>query len=283
MATEFKNILIPVDFSINTEIAVKKAIELAKGNDTIVHLLHVVPAIFSVLPVETFFPDDSFRNNNEVDRAGRKLVQWKNSIIEMFPDICIEIHLMKGYFIQQQITRLAKRIHPQLIIVGKHHHHNWFNFLNTVSPNKLAKITHCPVLIVRTGMLNGKIRSIVFPVQTFVPAQKIDMLITLATRYRAKVFLVILVNPSNEAPTPLYNAFIDTYRLLTTSINRPVDYEMVAETNVVKASIDFAESIKADMVLISPEPESRISLLTETQVSEVVKNQSRKNALHVLH
>ena len=40
MRASVRNILIPVDLSINTEVAVKKGLELAHGRTTI-HLLHV--------------------------------------------------------------------------------------------------------------------------------------------------------------------------------------------------------------------------------------------------
>ncbi len=42
MAATFDKILIPVDFSLNTEIAVKKAVELVGSDATVIHLLHVV-------------------------------------------------------------------------------------------------------------------------------------------------------------------------------------------------------------------------------------------------
>ena len=40
MLNSFKNILIPVDFSVNTDVAIKKAMDLAEDH-TIIHLLHV--------------------------------------------------------------------------------------------------------------------------------------------------------------------------------------------------------------------------------------------------
>ena len=40
MLNSFKNILIPVDLAGNTDVAVKKGLELA-DKDTIIHLLHV--------------------------------------------------------------------------------------------------------------------------------------------------------------------------------------------------------------------------------------------------
>ena len=41
MPATFNKILIPVDFSFNTEIALKKAVGLAGAEETTIHLLHV--------------------------------------------------------------------------------------------------------------------------------------------------------------------------------------------------------------------------------------------------
>jgi len=37
----FRTILLPVDFEINTEMAVKKALELSDPGQTVIHLFHV--------------------------------------------------------------------------------------------------------------------------------------------------------------------------------------------------------------------------------------------------
>ncbi|MEP6747016.1 MAG: universal stress protein [Bacteroidota bacterium] len=262
MSIQFKNILIPVDFSVNTEIAVKKGLELIETNDSIIHLVHII-------------------TSGERETGYKKLNEWQASIQEKIPGLTVEIHLFKGLNVQHHIVTLAKKLLPQMIIIGKHNYHNWFSFLNTIDPDKLGRLTSCPVLTVKMGSLRNRVKSIVFPVKCFVPNRKIDMLITIARKYRARVYLVILVNPVNEQPTPLYTAFIDTYRLLKASLNCPVEHTMVTGNNLAKASLDFAHSINADMILVSPETETRISLLTGKQVNDVIKGDSKLEILSV--
>ena len=67
MSIFFKSILIPVDFSINTEVAIKKAVALAEVG-TAIHLLYVQNPILTVLPTR------SFKN------AYQKLNEWKDRI-----------------------------------------------------------------------------------------------------------------------------------------------------------------------------------------------------------
>lgn len=281
MSIQFKNILIPVDFSINTEIAVKKALGLIDSEDAVIHLVHVVRSFIPALGLHTYFADNILSDTSETEHATRRLREWQMSIMETMQDLIVHIHLFKGGTVQHHVAKLAKRIHPQLIIIGKHNYHNWFTFLNTIDPNKLGKLTNCPVLTVKVGSLNNRIRSIVFPVKCFVPNRKIDLLITLARKYRARVYLVILVDPANAKPTPLYNAFVDTYRLLKSSLRSPIEHKAVTGSNLAKATLDFAQSINADMILVSPDSETKISLLTGKQVNDVINGTSKLEVLSV--
>lgn len=281
MNIQFKNILIPVDFSINTEIAVKKALELIENKDAVIHLVHVITPAVPALHFQTYFPGSFVPNTSESEMVGKKMKKWQQYILENAPDLKVQCHVFKGHSILHHLVKLAKKLSPQLIVVGKHNYHNWFTFLNTIDPNKLGRLTSCPVLTVKMGSLHNKIKSIVFPVKCFVPNRKIDLLITIAKKYRARVYLVILVNPSTEEPTPLYTAFIDTYRLLRSSLNCPIEHRAVTGTNLAKASLDFAQSINADMILVSADVETKISLLTGQQVNDVIKGNSKLEVLSV--
>lgn len=264
----FKDILVPVDFSVNTEIAVKKALELIQDKEGTVHLLYVMSTIFS--------------GNDKEDTALKKMKEWKRSIQDIYPGIKVETYMRKAYSVQLEVSNIAKEIQPQLIIIGKHNYHNWLNFLNTIDPDKLAKSTNYPVLTAKLGSLHNKIKSIVFPVKTFVPNRKIELLIAIARIYRARIYLIILTDAEKNAePSPLCHAFVETYRLLKSSVTTPIEHKIVNGSNLAKAALDFAGSINADMILVSPDVEDKISLLTRQQVNDVVKGNSKLAVLSV--
>lgn len=195
--------------------------------------------------------------------------------------VSVCIHLVQGKDIQQQIVHLSKKIAPRLIIIGKHNYHNWFGFLNTVIPGLLARTTSCPVLTVKTGSLHNKIKSIVFPVQPIVNSRKIDLLVTLARKYRARIHLVIPAGGGNENESYLYREFIDTYRTLKASLNCPIEYTMVRGNNIARAALHFAELIKADMILVNPDAEQGLFKLRSQQVTDQVKGNSKLEVLSV--
>ncbi len=247
----FKNILIPVDFSINTEIAVKKGIELTE-EDGVIHLLHVAPLHFPVFGRISFFnghvPVSFDRYSSEA-----RLAQWTHAITASFPGLAVKSHVVRGGNVQREIARLAKKVGAAFIIIGKHNYHKWFNFLNTVFPNQLARSTGSAVLTLKTGSLHNRIRSIVMPVSNTgknVPAYKLDLVVQLARKYRARVYLVMLYYDAPEGTPNRYNGVINAFRMLRGSLNNPIEYKVVSGPTLSKASMEFAYKVNADLILL---------------------------------
>ena len=101
MQSGFKTILVPVDFSLNTEIAVKKALEVADLNEATIHLLHVLQE------------NNPLSKDNTVDWMGHtstleKLNQWKNTIEESFPQMQVCYWIQYGQ-VQSSIEKKSNR------------------------------------------------------------------------------------------------------------------------------------------------------------------------------
>src|ERR1700761_848943 len=111
MAATFDKILIPADFSLNTEIAVKKAVELVGSDETVLHLLHVV------------HPAKNAKNQFKVWVAERDLHQWKYTIQQSGPHIRVKVHILRGTSVRQTIIECAAMLNPDLIIIAKQKNH----------------------------------------------------------------------------------------------------------------------------------------------------------------
>src|ERR1700742_353385 len=92
---EFKNILIPVDFTVNTEIAIQKGIDLAMEAEAIIHLLHVAG------------PGRSASGKFEVRGAEENMARWKANIQAINPSMRVKRHVFKSSSIQYIIIECA--------------------------------------------------------------------------------------------------------------------------------------------------------------------------------
>lgn len=281
MSSSFKSILIPVDFSINTEVAVKQAIELACTNGSTIHLLHVTkPKSFWKV---TRFIDQFKSSPNEyyyTRKAMSKLEDWKYAIEESSPHCGVETYVRKG-IVCDKIREAAKEIKPQLIIIGKNNTDKYFSLFKSVCPNKLAKSTGYPVLTVMKETLHTKIKIIVVPVGSFIPQRKIDLVTELAKKYRAAIHLVtipdeIVIDASKKS------SFLETFRILKNSLTSPIEHHIMEGHNLPKAILEYAECVGADLILVNPGTETKISNLTGKHINDSLTESSKLRVLSIV-
>ena len=280
MLVLFKNILVPVDFSVNTEVAVKQAIELTDASGSSIHLLHVVKpkSTWSAIPVRKQ-PGSPLSENYFTKDIVIRLEEWKQAIEEAIPNSNVSTYIMEGT-VHDSIADAAKQIKPQLIIIGKKNNTSYFTFFSTVYPNGLAKSTDCPVLTAMQGSVNTKTKIIVVPVGSIIPKRKIELVVVFAEKYRAKIHLVAMQNKMGTGDIER-KVLLDTYRILKTGLPNPIEYHLLNSNNFPKATLGYAESIGADMIFVSPETETKISNFTGKHINDVLGSSSKLKILSV--
>ncbi|CAN5700565.1 hypothetical protein BH10BAC2_BH10BAC2_15080 [soil metagenome] len=279
MTTCFSNILIPVDFSINTEIAVQKSLWLAREDNITIQLLHVINATPQVGGLYMhgfpgFFPvtTSSFKT-----LIASRLEEIKHRILSAAANTEVAIHIAAQEPIQDAIIHFANKLQTDLIIVGKNKNHNWFPFLKTINSNEVSRKTNCAVLTVKPGGISNKIKSIVIPIGRIKPERKIQLLEAVTGNNRPKVHLVSIFKKAD--PDKWTGVFLDTYRTLSQHLHYPVAYEILTGNNTAKAIYAYARSVRADMLIINTNEESKISPISGMQTNDLIRPNSKLNVL----
>jgi nucleotide-binding universal stress UspA family protein len=270
MPATFDKILIPVDFSLNTEIAVKKAIEFVGSDETVIHLLHVL------------HPGKGPKNQFRLWIAERDLHQWKYTIQQSGPQIKVTVHILRGSSVRQAIIECASMLKPDLIIIGKQNtHRHWF-LSESVSPDIVAKRTNCPVLTVKPGSMDNRTRVIVLPIRDFLPERKLEWAVLLAKRFKAQVHLLAVGEEAGPKDGLVSQPFLKAYHHLREKLHHPVEYSAATRHNPAKAALSYAELIMADMILVNPQTESGISGFTGSRhISDLLTRDSKIQVLDV--
>jgi nucleotide-binding universal stress UspA family protein len=246
MTAAFNNILIPVDFSVNTEIAVRKALGIAGGEETNIHLLHVIK------------PGKSAMSKFNSWEAEKKMNQWKSLILENNPATTVQMHVQQGYPVQHLIIDFALEIKPDLIIIGKQNGRRRWSLMRSLLPDAIARKSNCPVLTVKPGSILSRTKVILIPIRHFFPERKLDLGILLAKKYRAQVHLLAVQGDGKLEQETLSPIFLKAYHQLREKLHHPIEYSSISKHNVVKATLDYAELIMADMILVNSDVESGI-------------------------
>ena len=280
MSSLFKSILIPVDFGSNTKVAVNQAIELACTSGSIINLLHVIrPKTFlSVIPVANQLRSPLLENYH-TKKVMSKLDELKNAIEKSVLYCKVNTYVTEGT-IYRNIQDAAKQIKPELIVIGKNSNHKYFSWSTSVCPNGLAKSTGYPVLTVMKNTDDTKIKLIVVPVGSFIPNRKIELVVELAKKYRAAIHLVTIPNEIDLKETK-GNSFLETYRILKTGLTSPIEHHILKGNNLPKAILEYAECIGADLILVNPGSETRISSLRDQHINDALKTSSKLKILSI--
>ncbi|MBL7764143.1 MAG: universal stress protein [Chitinophagaceae bacterium] len=273
----FNSILIPVDLSINTELAVKKGLELA-DKDTAIHLLHVQSNDFSFLSKKLkeiiHFNKHRLQVNTE-----KCLHEWKISIEDSFPLRAFTWNISADS-IQDAIIKKSMQLNVDLIIIGKHSSHNWFPFLNTVNPSQLAQSTGIPVLTAKPGSLHNKVKKVVVPVSAKSVYDKMEIIVALSKKFPIRVYLASMMGSRNE-PIGFYaSSLLELYRWVKTTIRCPVEYTVLKGGNKAKAILNYAEKINADILVLYPESETKIGWMN-SEISDVLPSSTKVEVLTI--
>lgn len=254
MNSEFSTILIPVDFTINTEVAVKRALSFAVPGTTTIHLLHVDSAPGSLSRVRRLLDPE---HHSDLPSPEKKIAQWKTTIEETRPDINVCCWISRGDDVQRAIIAKIKKLLPDLIIIGKRSNHTWLPFLKTVNPTTLINQNGAAVLTVKPGSLHHNIRTIVVPVAEHVPHQKMEVISMLGRKMKLKIHLVSFVKGDEIPPDFSAGPLLQMYQWLKNVQNCPVEYAVLHGSSKSKAFLAYAEKIGADMLLLQPEAETK--------------------------
>ncbi len=272
-------ILIPVDFYENTEAAFEQTVELANAGISCIHLLHIFKP-------NNIFPQKLNKNERyhykdyaSFEDAVKKLNEWKAAMEETMPGTTVKMHVERGN-VYDKIVETAKKIGPQVIIMTKKRKHNFFSLIKPICPDELSRSTNCPVLNVVKRSINTRMKTIVVPVRNFIPERKIAFLAVFAKIFRSKIILLGL-HKSNSDKEQVRKSLLDTYRILQTVMNNPIECHLLHHSHFPKAVLNFVKKVNADIIFVNPEVETKISSFNGRHINESLGPASSLNILYL--
>jgi universal stress protein A len=145
-AARIHTILVPTDFSPDSNRAFPMAAELARKSGATVVLLHVVPA---VLPAGLSQIGMVFEENKMARRAEQALGKLA---VDGFPsDVKVEPRLLRGGP-SYEITRAARELGAGLIVISTHGASALKSFFIGSTAEQVVRHADCPVLVVPPPM-----------------------------------------------------------------------------------------------------------------------------------
>ena len=244
--------MIPVDFTVNTEVAICQALEICDTKEVNIYLQHIYTPSIS---------DHSIIKKSVAKKrlvAEMKLREWERCIKGYLPLANIFYEVSQHVSIEKGIIEKALKILPDLIVIGKKSSHSRLPFLNTVVPATVLHKTKCAVLTVKPGSIHNKIKKIVVPVTDHIPDSKMNVIASLCQKDSISVFLVMFKSDNNIPEQFSSSSLLKLYQQLRTLVYCQVEYAILHGSNKPKAILSFAEKNNADILLLNSESETRV-------------------------
>jgi nucleotide-binding universal stress UspA family protein len=147
MAT-YSRILVPVDFSDSSQVAMSKACDLARDFDAEVHLLHVVEFVSAVHHPMTQLGPLHQQVLFQLKAAATEELQ-KLPPTEFGPKRVVRA--VRTGHPTSEIAAYAREKGMDLIVMGTHGRTGVSHFMLGSVAERVVRVAHCPVLVVPTG------------------------------------------------------------------------------------------------------------------------------------
>lgn len=276
MSVRFNTVLIPVDFTLNTEVAIAKTLGLIEGAGADIHLLHVhQPGL-----IARMMTDLTGGNASHAKKIQDKLSYLAQRISKVKPDMNVHCWIDEARPVEQAVAEKAMQLRADLVVIGKHSAGSFLPINRKVIPAMIASSTGIPVLTVKPGSLKNPIRTVVVPVGPKFPKKKLELLDVWRSRPGFAIRLVsCLSHDKNESYAK--ESLLNTFRLLQLNWPGPVQYDVLRGNNQAKALLKYCYKVNADMLIVYPGEETQAGIFPSRHISDLLSPDSRMQILAI--
>lgn len=242
-------IIVGIDFSKGSDCAIDLAIDLANKWENQVKLVYVMSTKY----------DSALMSDTEIEQKIAEVVSRHENKLLHGKLECIIRHGR----VYRELNAVAEEEDAWLIVVGSHgtsgYERNW------IGKNAYRTITEAtlPVLTIRENFnFNKALEKIVLPLDsTLETRQKVTQAIKFARAFNSEVFVLGLYSSELTDVRNIVKKYVDQTEKVLTSNGIRCSVSYMETENVTQTTLEFAESINADLIMIMAEQEKTMSNL----------------------
>lgn len=255
----FNKILIPVNFSSLSEIAIKKAMDTAlQCKSSELHLLSVVDSTATgyfitaetgmVLSLPSF---SEFELSLKARMAELEKTIINNSALKVTTAVLTgnRIQLINDYVIKHDID---------LVVIATENTSGFTEFIFGSDAQRITTQTICPVLTIQPYTLKRGMQKIILPVEDFYPESKLEYAIEMAQLFDAEIHLVCL---SQKINLTVYGTYSIVKSIEEKLEEKKIRYKIkvVEGTNITTEILEYSKTESIDLILVNPGEESKLT------------------------
>lgn len=221
-------ILVPIDFTEQSLMAIKQSYNLAKYTHSRIVLLHV----YSKAGEESY-------------EALTKLTKQT----EQESGVPCEFMNVKGD-IYAETDRVAEEINATIIIAGLESHMAFRNIIGN-SASRLIRKAPCPIITIRGKENRDGCENILLPLDLSNESrEKVDVSVQFAQYFGASIRILAIFSPSDAAYENKLMAYSHQVKQFIKSKGIACTNKSIASDHVAETVVEYANKIEADLIMI---------------------------------
>jgi len=265
-----KKIIVPVDFSIHSENALKTAALLAKKTNATIIALHM-------LDIQEVNLSESPSYQQEKAVFFLKLAEKKISefLQKGFLEDLEVVPLIKHYKIFSEVNQVAKEVNADLIVMGSHGVSGLKEFFMGSNTEKVIRFSEVPVFVVKKELKDTDFKDVVYATdfsEESIPAFK-NMLKTLDVFNAKKHILYVNLPNENFKTSPEMDSIAHEFLMKAEgNTDRLINVSFVCERSIEKGILNFSNAVGADLITTATHGRTGLSHIFSGSISEDLSN-----------
>ena len=265
-----KKILVPIDFSVQSEYAMKLASKIASNTEIEVFLLHMVEIPQGHVDMGSGSSFGVPQSMHYIQKIKEKILTIKAKFFSENSNIKYAIRFEAA---DEGILNFSKRTKPDLIVMGSKDLSIMDELLIGSIAKRVAKRSKIPILAVNKDPKDLDIKELVF-VSNFNEENRksFEVLLDFAKKFESKIHL-LNVNTLNKFKSTRkakekMAAFLQKYETPKHSIN------IYNDDSIEKGVVNFSNEVDADLIALSTHESSGIFRLFNKNISKKISKKA---------
>jgi nucleotide-binding universal stress UspA family protein len=270
-----KKILIPVDFSKQSEYAAKMANRIANKSNSSIYLLHLIELPTGIIDMGAGSNFSIPESMLYLRKVKEQIINFKDTFFDKNLDVKYAIKFQNPY---EGIQKYGDKIDADLIVMGSKGNSDFEEILIGSNTEKVVRTSKRPVIVVKKDETKFNAKDLVFA-SSFKNENKeaFGKFLDFANQFKSKIHLLKVNTPSKFESTQIAKEkiknFISDFSLPKHTIS------IYSDTTIEMGILNFSKDINADLIALSTHGRSGLSHLFNGSITSSLSKNAIKPML----
>ncbi len=279
---EITKILVPVDFSEHSDVAVSNAVTLARLLNADLFLIHVIEFNgyhFSMTPETDIIYPPLMELKTVVEK---KLDKMRSDIKKRF-GILSKIYIASG-LIHTEIIDYSKKKKIDLIVMGTHGVSGYKELFTGSNAQRVVTLSEVPVLTLQKNARALRFKNILIPIDNSLHSrEKVNLAMIIANVFGSKIHIVGLPPSKDKLDLNRFKIKCESVEKIVHADKLPCKTTIAGGENLAAAALRYASKNKCSLIVINTGHESKSTGIFLGGFAQQIVNHSKVPVLSFKH